>query len=104
MNVALPLHATPVSGLFIRASYNARMNASTGALTATFERLMGTPPSTAMHIAQQLRQDESIFRRGKRGPGANTVSPSEASNWLLALCAAASIGMRRGPNVVTMVQ
>jgi len=68
-----------------------------------FEPLLGIPKSTAMHFAQALRQDETIFRRGKQGFGAVEPTAAEVANWLIALVAATAV-TRKSPDPIDTVK
>jgi len=61
--------------------------ATAGTYLDIFEHGLGQAQTTAVHVAQALRADESILRRGKRGFGALSLTAAEASNWLIALAA-----------------
>ncbi|WP_165421545.1 hypothetical protein [Bradyrhizobium sp. Leo170] len=46
------------------------MKATTPIFVDIFHRLLGIPVSTITTYLQRLREDESVFRRGKQGLGA----------------------------------
>ena len=79
------------------------MRSTTAAFCDIFERYFSIPKSTAMHFVQQLREDESIFRRGKRGLGAIEPTTSEIANWTTALCAATAT-TRKSPDTLDTVR
>jgi hypothetical protein len=66
-------------------------------------RLLGIPVSTITMYIQRLREDETIFRRGKQGPGAVDLTAGEVINLLIALCVTPSTG-RRAPNPLDVVK
>jgi hypothetical protein len=79
------------------------MKPTTGTFTDIFDRAFAIPPSTAMEFCQRLRQDESLFRRGKRGQGALALTTAELANWTTALCAATA-RTRQGPCAIETVK
>ena len=66
-------------------------------------RLLGIPGPTIATYIQRLREDETIFRRGKQGPGAVDLTVGELANLVIALCATPSTG-RRAPNPLDVVR
>ncbi len=79
------------------------MKATAPLIAETLDRLLGVPKSTALDFASRLRRDESLFRRGKQGPGALAVSATELANWTIAVCAATAI-TRKSPDAVDTVK
>jgi len=77
--------------------------ATTTVYTEILSRLLGIPASTITTYIQRLRVDETIFRRGKQGPGAVDLTASELANLLIALCATPSTG-RKAPNPLDIVR
>ena len=68
-----------------------------------YEPLLGIPKSTAMHFCQALRQDETVFRRGKQGFGAIEPTAVEVANWTIALCAATAV-TRKSPDPIETIK
>jgi hypothetical protein len=77
--------------------------ATTSAFSDIFNRLLGIPVSTSMTYLQRLREDETVFRRGKQGAGALEPTTTEIANWLIALCATPSTG-RKAPDALATVR
>lgn len=77
--------------------------ASTTTYMEIQSRLLGIPVPTITTYTQRLREDESIFRRGKRGMGSVEPTASEISSLLIALCATPSTG-RAAPHPLDVVR
>jgi hypothetical protein len=77
--------------------------ATTTVFIEILSRLLGVPASTITTYIQRLREDETIFRRGKQGPGAVDLTARELASLLIALCATPSTG-RKAPNPLDVVR
>jgi hypothetical protein len=77
--------------------------ATTTVYVDILSRHLGIPAPTITTYIQRLREDETIFRRGKQGPGAVDLTTSEIANLLIALCATPSTG-RRAPKPLDVVK
>ncbi|MET4208925.1 hypothetical protein ABIB95_003742 [Bradyrhizobium sp. LA2.1] len=77
--------------------------ATTTVYVDILSRLLGIPVPTITTYIQRLREDETLFRRGKQGPGAIEPTAAEIANLLIALCATPSTG-RRAPNPLDVVR
>jgi hypothetical protein len=76
--------------------------ATTTVFVDILSRLLGIPPSTITAYIQRLRENESVFRRGKQGQGAIEPTAPELANLLIALCATPSTG-RKAPEPLEVV-
>lgn len=67
------------------------------------QQLLGFPISTQTTYLQRLREDQSIYPRGKQGGGAVQPSASHVANLLIALAATPSSG-RKTPDALATVR
>ncbi|MGJ5177413.1 hypothetical protein ACQR16_06025 [Bradyrhizobium oligotrophicum] len=77
--------------------------ATTTVYVEILSRLLGIPVPTITTYIQRLRKDETVFRRGKQGPGAVEPTAAEIANLIIALCATPSTG-RKGPDPLNVVR